>query len=174
MPDSALSPASCLDPALNPAPDPALPKAIRSPEYAELICSLISDGHCISRIISGDFGFTCTWQFIYSWIEAEPDFERMYARARQRLADVYVDQIITLAESATNENFQQLRLQIDTKKWVASKVYPKVYGDKPAEVTVNNVNNILVITEEQRQARIERRAKLLNGSTVEPDRRIAS
>jgi hypothetical protein len=34
------------------------------------------------------------------------------------------------SDSATAENWQQVRLQVDTRKWAASKILPKQYGDK--------------------------------------------
>ena len=36
----------------------------------------------------------------------------------------------SIADEATNQNFQVARLQIDSRKWVASKLTPHKYGDK--------------------------------------------
>lgn len=51
-----------------------------------------------------------------------------YARARARQAEHYASEIIEIADTA--EDAQLARLQVDARKWVASKLLPKVYGDK--------------------------------------------
>lgn len=62
---------------------------------------------------------------------AEDDIRAdQYARARRRGIESHVDEILDLADSATPENAHVARLKIDTLKWLASKLIPKVYGDK--------------------------------------------
>ncbi|MCA3573119.1 MAG: hypothetical protein IOC86_04330 [Aestuariivirga sp.] len=54
-------------------------------------------------------------------------FREQYLRARQEQADVLADEIIDIADRATDP--QIARLQIDSRKWYAGKVRPKVYGE---------------------------------------------
>ena len=62
---------------------------------------------------------------------------------------------------ATPQNAHVARLQVDTRKWVAAKLLPKKYGDRPAEVNVNTQINLASISVED-QARLQaRRLELL-------------
>ena len=71
-----------------------------------------------------------------------------YARAREIQADRMAEEIVEIADDATNdfmekrgkdgrkkvefnsENVNRSRLRIDTRKWLAGKLKPKVYGEK--------------------------------------------
>jgi Patatin-like phospholipase len=59
-----------------------------------------------------------------------PAFAEMYARARELRAHLKFDELPELAQTATGENYNAVRLQVDTWKWVLSKMLPRVYGDK--------------------------------------------
>ncbi len=58
----------------------------------------------------------------------DEDFAEQYARARAKQADFYADQIVEIADNAEDANMA--RVQIDARKWVASKLLPKRWGDK--------------------------------------------
>ena len=49
-------------------------------------------------------------------------------RAREKQADFYADEIITIAD--TEPDAAIARVRIDARKWTASKLRPKVYGDR--------------------------------------------
>ncbi len=53
-----------------------------------------------------------------------------YARAREEQADFYADEIVTIAD--TEPDAATARVRVDARKWVASKLKPKRYGDKLA------------------------------------------
>ena len=53
-----------------------------------------------------------------------------YTRAKSISSEFHADQILSIADEADNQNFQVARLQIDARKWVASKLVPQKYGDK--------------------------------------------
>jgi hypothetical protein len=46
--------------------------------------------------------------------------------------EMHIDQIVELADSATPEDVNVRRLQIDTRKWIAAKLVPRLYGDRVA------------------------------------------
>ena len=76
------------------------------------------------------------------------DFREQYYYARRVQAELYVDEIFEIAddtsrdyvtkydkdgepyEEPNNEHIQRSRVRIDTRKWYASKMVPKIYGDK--------------------------------------------
>ena len=77
-------------------------------------------------------------------------------------AEKWADEVIELSDSATVENAHVVRLQVDSRKWITSKLLPKKYGDRPAEVNFTQ-NNIVVMSLEEQAKLQERRRKLLEG-----------
>ena len=68
-----------------------------------------------------------TW---YRWMYRHEGLSDRYTRAKSISSEFHADQILSIADEATNQNFQVARLQIDSRKWVASKLTPHKYGDK--------------------------------------------
>ncbi|WP_312530469.1 hypothetical protein [Comamonas sp.] len=87
------------------------------------------------------FSYTGMLEFIH----ADSSRSEMYARARQERADLLADEIVDIADeectvvevedgvttvgistALVNRN----KLRVDARKWVASKLKPRVYGDK--------------------------------------------
>ena len=95
-------------------------------EIADILCEEIANGAALYKL--------CERQdmpsdsAVYRWLENVPAFRDKYARARERQQDFEADHILTIADEATDANLA--RLQIDARKWRASKLAPKKYGDK--------------------------------------------
>lgn len=73
------------------------------------------------------------------WLNADPDLAADYARARSDLIEFYADQTMKIADEPValtadgkidTGAVQKQRLQVDTRKWLLSKMAPKKYGDK--------------------------------------------
>ena len=58
-----------------------------------------------------------------------PDVAERYARACQARAASEADALIEMADRM-DLPADLLRIRVDTRKWVASKLLPKVYGDR--------------------------------------------
>lgn len=80
---------------------------------------------------------------VYAWLSKHPEFRNMYAEAKMQQADYLSEEIIEIADDSTNDTefkrgekvenrewVNRSRLRVDTRKWLASKLYPRVYGDK--------------------------------------------
>jgi hypothetical protein len=65
---------------------------------------------------------------VWRWQKENEAFRSQYARAREQQAETFADEIITIADRAEDANIA--RLQVDARKWAASKLAPKKYGDK--------------------------------------------
>ena len=65
---------------------------------------------------------------VMRWLEAKPEFRDQYARARERQAHHYAAEIVEIAD--TEEDPAKARVRIDARKWVASKLLPKAYGER--------------------------------------------
>jgi hypothetical protein len=80
---------------------------------------------------------------ILSWRHKYDSFSSQYARAKERQVNLLAEQILEIADDAKNdytidENGKKVidhelaarsRLRIDSRKWLASKLAPKLYGD---------------------------------------------
>jgi hypothetical protein len=70
-----------------------------------------------------------SWPTISKWLNEKPDFVTQYARAREDQAEAHADRIIEIADDKTIDANHK-RIMVDARKWVASKLKPKRYGDK--------------------------------------------
>lgn len=97
-----------------------------SQRWADLICDLVMDGKSLRTIcLADDMPSRST---VMKWLANHEDFADQYARAREAQQDTYAEEIIHIADTAKDANLA--RLQIDARKWHASKLAPKKYGDK--------------------------------------------
>lgn len=111
-------------------------------ELADRICTAIANGKA-GGIAAKEAGITHTT--LYEWLKRYPTFADKYVRAREDQADFYADQIVAIADELTIEARHQgedvildvsstavarNRLRVDARKWYASKLAPKKYGDK--------------------------------------------
>ena len=61
-------------------------------------------------------------------LKTNEELREKYARAREEQADYLADEIVQIADETDDPH--KARLQIDARKWTASKLRPKRYGDK--------------------------------------------
>lgn len=114
-------------------------------ETADTICKRIAEGESLRAICAGE---KMPSKFaVLKWLAARPEFATQYARAREEQADFYAEQIVAIADevevqatyqgedvklSVDSAAVARNRLRVDARKWVASKLAPKKYGDKVA------------------------------------------
>lgn len=84
---------------------------------------------------------------VYRWLKQHPEFREKYARAHEDRAHLLVSEILEIADDGTNDYMtitkgdveynvedrevtNRSKLRVDARKWIASKLLPKVYGDK--------------------------------------------
>ncbi len=93
-----------------------------------MVCERIARGESL-RTICKDKDMP-TARGVLKWLNADGNDAAVqpYARAREEQADFYADEIITIAD--TEPDAAIARVRIDARKWTASKLRPKVYGDK--------------------------------------------
>lgn len=98
-----------------------------SQEMAEAICARLAQGEPLSAICDSEAmpGLST----VYQWLAAFPSFAELYARAREDQADTMADQIVKIADEK-DEDPQRQRLRVDARKWAASKLKPKKYGER--------------------------------------------
>ncbi len=107
---------------------------------------------------------------IFGWVLDVPEFATAYLRARELAAHGMADDLPALADTATGENTQAVRLQVETRRWVLSRMLPRVYGDKiTADVTLSVTLEQLVLKSLERQASDEPRTIEHEADTASAD-----
>lgn len=66
--------------------------------------------------------------FFFDTIRSSPSYAEMYDRAREARADTLVDEAITIVDTEPDPN--KARVRSDIRRWLASKLQPRTYGDK--------------------------------------------
>lgn len=103
----------------------------------EEICERIAE--CVAlHVIASDIGISKGSLIV--WLATYPD---QYARAREAQADKHAEDILAIADDGSNDTYQtddgevtnhdviaRSRLRVDARKWLASKMAPKKYGEK--------------------------------------------
>lgn len=155
------------------------PKTQWPPEVEEEILWRLMQGEALGQICKDDH-LPCEATVLGWLVDGErPEFVRDYALARKAQAERWVDQIIELADTplpdewtvqvlgddgkyrelapgtykvkANHQCVARIQQQIDSRKWYASKVFPKVYGDAALQAL-----------QKQRQEREERPQTVFN------------
>jgi hypothetical protein len=84
---------------------------------------------------------------IFKWLSEQQAFSEQYARAREEQAETLADEIVAIADEVgtrvlVNDDGDEVmvafdatavarnRLRVEARKWVASKLKPKKYGDR--------------------------------------------
>ena len=121
-------------------------------EVTDLICERLVLGESM-RSICRDESMP-SLSSVFKWLREHPEFSQQYARAKEEQADTLADEIVEIADeectmiqsskhpTAAKDDESELevvfnptavarnRLRVDARKWVASKLKPKKYGDK--------------------------------------------
>lgn len=73
------------------------------------------------------------------WVAADAELANEYTRAREDLLERMADEVLELSDKEVPETgdgkrdwqaIQQRKLQVDSRKWLLSKLAPKKYGDR--------------------------------------------
>lgn len=126
-----------------------------SPELAATICDAVAEGASL-RTIAEREGMPSR-RTMRGWLELHPEFERSFTIARRCWAANLEEELAELAGKAqqieaeaakagVNENaaIAALRCEIDSKKWLLSKIAPSVYGDRISqEITGANGRDLI-------------------------------
>lgn len=112
-------------------------------EIADTICELLMEGESLRTICSADD--MPNRSTVFRWIAAHEAFRDQYTRAKEEQAELLADEIVAISDEADavvkhdGEDIRlaldatavaRNRLRVDARKWVASKLKPKKYGDK--------------------------------------------
>lgn len=120
-----------------------------SQEIADRICEIISTSNRGLHKICAENPDLPKVTTIMRWLSEEDKktFREQYTRARELQAEYLVDEILDIADDGTNDYMtiqkgdesynvedrevtNRSKLRVEARKWRASKLFPKRYGDK--------------------------------------------
>jgi len=131
-----------------------------NPEIAAEICAELALGKSLRKVcLPEDRPSVAT---IFIWFGKHPEFVEQYEKAKAECADFLAEEIIDIADDGTNdymesldpetggvigyklngEHVQRSRLRVDSRKWIASKLKPKKYGDRVIQQGDKNADPI--------------------------------
>jgi len=125
---------------------------IYSKELADKICDAVATSTLGLRKLCKlhpDFPDPDT---IFKWRYRYNDFNDQYVKAKQFQADIMAEEIIEIADDGLNDTYvndegqvkvdndviQRSRLRVDTRKWIACKLLPKIYGNNTTKDSDDN------------------------------------
>lgn len=110
-------------------------------DVAAAICSELAAGRSLRSICQDEkMPDRAT---VFRWLARHESFRDQYARAKEESADALVEDMLSIADDGLNDTYtdsegndrtntdviQRSKLRVDTRKWIASKLKPKKYGD---------------------------------------------
>ena len=117
--------------------------SLYTPELGEEICRILSTSDDPIGDLCDKYSHWPSVNAVYEWRVMRKDFGEMYARAKANQIECLVDRAQKLSRSrdykyenergeiVTDSSYVPAnRLEIDTIKWFACKLAPKIYGDK--------------------------------------------
>lgn len=140
-----------------------------SQELAKLICERVATHEVgLHRLCSmyDDMPAKIT---INQWRNKYPEFATQYAQAKISQIETLIDEIIDIADDSAqdeiindqgvrvcnSEFIARSRLRIDTRKWLAAKLIPRLYGNKDDALVnlkfpsdIKNANSLLPMSTE--------------------------
>lgn len=123
-------------------------------DLADKLCSELADGKSMRTVCAiDDMPSKST---VFRWIRTKEEFRDQYTRAKEESADALTDEMLDIADDSqldytetdedgkrlNAENIQRSRLKIETRKWLASKLKPKKYGDKQFIETKDTTDDV--------------------------------
>ena len=115
-------------------------------EIADSLCAELAEGVSMHRACEPDD--MPNKRTVFRWLREKEEFRHQYEQAKAEAADFLAEEMLEIADDGTNdymeklveegkaphyqyngEHVQRSRLRVDARKWIASKLKPKKYGD---------------------------------------------
>ena len=128
-----------------------------NPEIAALICERVATSTFGLKKLCALYDDLPDQSTVQLWRYKHAEFSTLYGVAKLKQADLLAEECLDISDDSSqdviydkdgnercnSEFVQRSRLRIDTRKWLASKLLPKQYGEKQqTEVTVKHEDNI--------------------------------
>mgnify|MGYP001590776927 FL=1 len=107
------------------------PSLAVNPNLADTILARMENGGIMTAICA-ELG--CDPTAIYYLADRDEAFARRYAHARVRQAASVAEDVVRIADEEPDTS--RARVRSDARKWLAGKLDPAKFGDKPQDVNV--------------------------------------
>ncbi len=143
------------------------------------ICERLASGESM-RSVSRDDAMPAM-STLFRWLREHEEFKEQYAIAKDESADALVEDMLDIADNQVEQpllveglplvidgnvvmikdavSVNHARLRVDTRKWYASKLKPKKYGDRVQNDI--NINDYTGLSSDERQRMIAERSQAL-------------
>lgn len=128
-------------------------------KIADMVCEAIATSQKSLRTICSAENMPSVTT-VLKWLREDKNgFATQYARAKEEQADLLVEDMLDIADDGTNDYMtivkgdveynvedkevtNRSKLRVETRKWIASKLKPKKYGEK---LDVTNTNKVIFV-----------------------------
>lgn len=114
-------------------------------KLADKVCSQLADGNSMRTVCKPEN--MPDKSTVFRWIRKHDKFRDQYTIAKEEGVEAWAEESMDIADNGSNdwmvthdkdnegykangEHIQRSRLRIETRKWYASKLKPKKYGDR--------------------------------------------
>ena len=134
-----------------------------TPEMVQLICERVATHDCGLNTLCEMYDDMPDKRNINLWRRRYPEFRSLYAQAKCEQIEFLIEDILEIADNGKNdwmeyqdknndcigwrvngEHIQRSRVRIDTRKWLAAKLAPKIYGDALTQENHNPIHEDVV------------------------------
>ena len=114
-------------------------------ELKDYILNEMTSGRSLSAICKGDNSLSSSE--VYRLLNKDKEFRDRYIHAREQQALFYAEKmqqtIEDLPDKPTREQIDKARLTIDTDKFIAARLLPKLYGSSQNQTNIQlNVSQV--------------------------------
>lgn len=118
------------------------PSIVYSDKLLAVILDRVASGESLCTICDADD--MPSRKSFFQWVKDNPEIQAQYEFAIQMRADKFAEDIIQISDDGTRDTYTdengnertnqdviaRSRLRVDARKWLASKMAPKKYGDR--------------------------------------------
>jgi len=101
---------------------------LNDPAVVEKICDALISGKSMASVCAADD--MPAESTVYLKMANDDEFRSAIMRAREAQQEAEIDRTVDMADAATPEDHQVVKLRIWARQWRAAKLAPKKYGDK--------------------------------------------
>lgn len=99
--------------------------SVYTPELGHRICEAVANGEALQDVCKQP-GMPAR-RTVYYWLRTNEEFATAYELAREMRADLLADEVVKISDT---EDPARARVQIDARRWAASKLNPRRYGER--------------------------------------------
>jgi hypothetical protein len=133
-----------------------------TPEMGARVCEQVSQGFTLKQL--AEMPQMPHMHTVFLWLARHEDFRTMYDAARSVQMESFIEECLEIADDGSNDyidrvnprtgeitqvpNYDHInrsRLRVDTRKWIAGKIVPNKWGERPQVELTASVKATFVV-----------------------------